>query len=124
MEHLISPLRRVGNCPNHNDGLDIRTNRCTLRDDKGPGARLSLVKAVPEMSRHRPPVMRDQDAVLARCKLQDIGIRNPFEFTIRGRSEVDCRFSPPDCHNDPVMDVGVSLVADQGRDSPIFARVR
>jgi hypothetical protein len=75
------------------------------------------------MIEHRPPVMRDQDTALAGCNLKDVGIRNPFEFTIRGRSEVDCRFSPPDCYNDSVM-VGVSLVADQGRDSLILARAR
>ncbi len=76
------------------------------------------------MLQHRPPVMSDQDAALAGCNLKDIRIRKPFEFTVRGRSEVDCPFSPPDCYNDSVMEVGVSLVTDQGRDSPIFARAR
>ena len=76
------------------------------------------------MIQHRPPVMRDQDAALAGCNLQDIGIRNTLEFTVRGGREVDCRLTSPDGNNDSVMDVGVSLEADQGRDSPILARAR
>lgn len=68
--------------------------------------------------------MRDQDAAMAGCNLKDIGIRYPFEFTVRGGCEVDCLFSPPDCCNDALMEVGVRLVADQGRDSLIFARAR
>ena len=73
---------------------------------------------------HRPPVMSDQDAPLAGRNLKDIRIRNAFEFTVHGGSKVDCRLAPPDCYNDSVIDVGVSLEADQGRDSPILARAR
>lgn len=124
MANLILPLRRIGRGPHHHQGLDNRTKRCVLRHKKHAGARLAFLQASPKMLQHRPPVMRDQNAALAGCNLKDIGVRNPFEFTIRSRSEVDCRFSPPNCHNDSVMDVGVSLVADQGRDSPILARAR
>ena len=124
MEHLISPLGRVGNCPNHNDGLDIRTNRCTLRDDKDPGARLSLVKAVPEMSRHRAAIVSDEDTVLAGRDFEHVRIGKPDETTVGGGSKIDRRFASLYRHNDVVVEICVSLEANQGRDSPILARAR
>ena len=68
--------------------------------------------------------MSDQDARLACSNFKDIWIGNPFEPTVSGGREVDCRLASPDGNNDCVMDVGVSLEADQGRESPILARAR
>ena len=76
------------------------------------------------MFQHRPPIMSDQDAALARCNLKDIRIRNPSEFTVRRGSDVDCRLAPPYRNNDSVMGVRVSLEADQCRDAPNLARAR
>ena len=66
--------------------------------------------------------MSDQDAALTGGNFKDIGIRNPFEFTVRSGREVDRWLASPDRNNDSVMDVGVSLEPYQGRGSPIFAR--
>jgi hypothetical protein len=61
--------------------------------------------------------MSDKDAAFASCNLENIGIWNPFELAVRGGGEVNCGLSPPDGNNDAVMDVRVSLEADQGRGS-------
>ena len=73
---------------------------------------------------HRPPVVRDQDAALVGRNLKNTRILNPFESAVCGGREVDCGFSKPEGSNDLLSDVGVSLEADQGRDSPILARAR
>src|SRR4051812_27879672 len=76
------------------------------------------------MIQHRAAVMRDQDAVLAGRDLEDLGIENPFEFAVYGGGEIDTGLPSPDRKNDTVMNVGFSLEADQGRDSPNLARAR
>ena len=68
--------------------------------------------------------MSDQDAALIGRNFKNIGIRNPFEFTVRSGSEIDRWLASPDCNNDSAMDIGVSLEPDQGRGSPILARAR
>jgi hypothetical protein len=63
--------------------------------------------------KHRAAVMSDQDAALPGGNFQDIGIRNPFKFVVRRRSEVDGRLTLPNRNNKSVMDIGVSLKPDQ-----------
>src|SRR5258708_29528226 len=68
--------------------------------------------------------MSYEDSALAGGNFKNLWIRKPCEFAVRSGSEVDCRLPSPDCNNDSVMEVGVSLVPDQGRGSPILARAR
>src|SRR6266850_6597380 len=76
------------------------------------------------MLQHRLAVMSDQYSALTGCNFKDLWIRNPLEFTVGGKSEVDRRLPSPDCNNDSVMEVGVGLIPDQGRASPILMRAR
>ncbi len=76
------------------------------------------------MLNHCSAVMIDQDSVLAGRNFEDIRVREPFELTIGGGSEIDCWLALPDCNNDRVLEAGVGLEADQVRELPILARAR
>src|SRR5437870_316576 len=76
------------------------------------------------MIQHRSAVMRDQNAVLACGHLKHLGIGNPCKVAFCGGGEIDCGLPSPDCNNDTVMNVGIGLEPNQGRDSPNLARAR
>ena len=59
--------------------------------------------------------MSDEDASLASCDFEHLRIWNSVELAVICGGKVDCWLTPTDCKNDSVMNVSVSLEADQGR---------
>lgn len=118
MGDLVAPLGGIRRCPGEKQCLDDRPDRLELGDKQDPGAVLPLGQACPKLVRHGPKVVGNQNPVLAGSPLQHIGVRKSCDLAVRGRGEVKRRLPPPDRAYDALVQIGVSLKADQGFGSP------
>src|SRR5260221_974240 len=74
MADLVAPLRWIGSCPHHHQHLGYRTDRFKLRHDEDTRALFARIEAISEMTRHRSPVMCDENAVLLVWDLENLRV--------------------------------------------------
>lgn len=125
MVHQVPPIRWARGGPYQNDGARHGTDRCALGDYKQSRTRLPGLKPLAEMVKHGAPVVSNENPVLGRHRLQQLGIADALQVGIGGGGKVDARLAIANGINYGVSEVGIRLKTDAQADvSPISARAR
>ena len=92
-----------------------------LRHDDDPGAAVRFDE-LGEVARHRLGVVRHENPLLTRRKLQDLEVAEALQVRKLSRSEVHTRRSANQRGDDNLVEVGVRLKADHGQDAMAVRR--
>ena len=103
---LIFPLVGLRGLRDHQQRFHRDHQRHPLRDQKDTGAVLPCHE-IPEVARHRPEVMRNQNSPVTRGHRQNVGIRHGIDRSILRGEKIDPRRPSLDAAHNRAVQIGV-----------------